>query len=756
MAPSASLALDTALAADEVLLDVSINQQRKDTVLLLRSEGRVFAGAEDLRRWRMRLPDTNPLTLYGEDFYALDALEGLTYRLDESTQTLAMQVPPGLFDATRLAGKEAKFSAPTPASLGGFFNYDVTANHTQGQTKTNGLLELGGFGSWGTAQTRILALDLGGQASAIRLDTTWTRDQPMQLASLRFGDAISGTSSWGGAVRFGGAQWATNFSVQPGFVTFPLPGISGEAALPSTVDLYVDSALRMRRQVPSGPFSIEDLPVPNGRGDARLVVRDILGREQIITQPFNTNSQLLKQGLHDYSYEVGFVRRNFGIDSNNYGRPVVVGTHRLGLTEQFTGEVHGELLGNQQTVGLGGVLTLPSAGVLSGSFAASHSDKGVGGLLGLGFRGQSRSFSFGVNTQIASQRFVKLGMQPEELAPRQISQAFVNLATTDYGAFSARYTQQAFYDQEDKTIVSGSYAMEVGSLGNLRMSVMRFLSGEANTVFSLNFSMRLGNRTNANISTSGKSGREQAQLQLGRSVPAGSGVGYRLVAGAGDSDVRQAELNLQNQVGIYTLGASQASGQTAFRGSANGGVAFLGGNTFLSRRITDSFAVVQVPGYSGVGVYADNQLVARTDANGSALLPRLRPYQKNTVRIEQADLPLDAQIDAVQLDAVPYFRSGLLLKFPVKRSRGALLTVVLENGDPLPAGAQAQIIGDNVEQNEVFPTGLRGEVYLTGLAVSNRLRVTWREQSCEFVLPFPESTDPLPHLGTYICTGVEP
>ena len=43
MTPSASLALDTALAADEVLLDVSINQQRKDTVLLLRGEGRVFA-----------------------------------------------------------------------------------------------------------------------------------------------------------------------------------------------------------------------------------------------------------------------------------------------------------------------------------------------------------------------------------------------------------------------------------------------------------------------------------------------------------------------------------------------------------------------------------------------------------------------------------------------------------------------------------------------------------------------------------------
>ena len=121
--------------------------------------------------------------------------------------------------------------------------------------------------------------------------------------------------------------------------------------------------------------------------------------------------------------------------------------------------------------------------------------------------------------------------------------------------------------------------------------------------------------------------------------------------------------------------------------------------------------------------------------------------------------PLDRPRDMLQLSPIrelPVVRSGLLLKFPIKRSRGALLTVVLENGDPLPSGAIAQIIGNNVGKDEVFPAGLRGEVYLTGLAASNRLRVTWREQSCEFALPFPESTEPLPHLGTYTCTRVEP
>lgn len=756
LTPSASLAEDASLTAEEVFLDVFINEQHKGTVVLLRSEDRLFVGAQDLRLWRLGLPNTNPLTFYGEEFYALDALLGLTYKLDESTQMLTVQVPPGLFDATFLNGKKIDFSAPSLQSLGGFLNYDVLASHKLGRTMTNGLLELGRFGTWGTAQTRILALDLNKQASAIRLDSTWTRDKPMELASLRFGDAISSRSSWGGAVRFGGVQWTTNFSTQPGFVTFPLPGISGEAAMPSTVDLYVNNALRMRRQVPSGPFSIQDLPVTTGQGDARLVVRDILGREQVITQPFYATPRLLKPGLQEYSYELGFVRRNFGTDSNNYGRPLAVGTHRLGITKQFTGELHGELLGHQQTLGLGGVLMLPAAGILSGSFATSHSDRGVGGLLELGFQRQGRYVSFGVNTQLASQRFAKLGLEPEALAPRQISQMFVTLATTDYGSFTANYTQQAFRDRTGNKILTAGYRRKIGRQGNLTASVTRLLSGDAKTSFNLSFSLPLGNRTNASINTSAQPGREHASLQVNRSVPAGSGLGYRLAAGVGDSDRRAAEVSAQNGIGAYNLAVDQLEGQAAFRGSASGGVAFLGGSAFLSRRITDSFAVVQVPDYSDVGIYADNQLVARTDADGKALLPRLRPYQKNLVRIEQADLPLDAQIDAIQLNAVPYFRSGLLLRFPVKRSRGALLTVVLENGEPLPAGALAEIIGDSDEENGLFPIGLRGELYLTGLTASNRLRITWLKQSCEFVLTFPESTEPLPYLGTYTCIRVEP
>ena len=60
--PSTSQAEDAQLTIEEVFLDLSINEQRKGTVVLLRSENSFFVEAQDLRRWRIRLPDATPLT----------------------------------------------------------------------------------------------------------------------------------------------------------------------------------------------------------------------------------------------------------------------------------------------------------------------------------------------------------------------------------------------------------------------------------------------------------------------------------------------------------------------------------------------------------------------------------------------------------------------------------------------------------------------------------------------------------------------
>src|SRR6202011_174312 len=156
----------------------------------------------------------------------------------------------------------------------------------------------------------------------------------------------------------------------------------------------------------------------------------------------------------------------------------------------------------------------------------------------------------------------------------------------------------------------------------------------------------------------------------------------------------------------------------------------LADHVFASRRIDNSFAVAQVGSEPDVRLYRENQLVGQTDAHGYLLVPGLRAYEDNVIRVEQADLPLDVVVDAMQVQAVPYFRSGVILRFPVERPRGALLLVQMEDGEPLPAGALVQVNG----HGEEFPSGLRGEVYATGLEDSNRLRASWSGKSCEFVM----------------------
>src|SRR6266545_3557718 len=233
-------------AFEELWLAVSVNRQEPAVSLLLRrADGTLLAKGSDFERWRLKLPQVEPLWHRGEPYYALDALPGATHEVDAPSQTLAIQAPPVLFLPTsRFAGLPP--FTPTLPPPGAFLNYDAIAERIGGRTKVKGLLELGAFNGAGGGTASALPRDLEGDARMIRLETTWTRDELGALASLRLGDAVSRSGAWGLPVRFGGVQWATNFAVRPGFVTFPLPAVSGETALPSTVDLFINDALRGR------------------------------------------------------------------------------------------------------------------------------------------------------------------------------------------------------------------------------------------------------------------------------------------------------------------------------------------------------------------------------------------------------------------------------------------------------------------------------------------------------------------------------
>jgi outer membrane usher protein len=233
-----------------------------------------------------------------------------------------------------------------------------------------------------------------------------------------------------------------------------------------------------------------------------------------------------------------------------------------------------------------------------------------------------------------------------------------------------------------------------------------------------------------------------------RNLPSGSGYGYRLQTRNAQST--QGTLSLQNDVGTYTLDVLQDHSTTATQISASGGLAWLEGHVFASRRIDQSFAVATVAGYPNVQVLADNQPAGHTDANGNALIPRLRAYDVNVISVDQRDLPMDAEIDALSVNATPYFRSGAAVTFPIKHAHAATFTVVLDDGGALPTGAVLTIAG----KSSSALLGTNGEVYTGDLQASNALRAQWHGQQCEFVVPYAPGDDPLPDLGTFVCKGV--
>ncbi len=741
-----------------VWLDVEVNGQRLGIALLLRdADGHLWARRDEFAAWRLPVPNAEPFMDNGEAFYPLAALPGLEHKIDEATQAVVIRSPARLFPETVINDRTSFAAIPDRSQPGAFLNYDMVVAHASGDAAANpvtlnGLFEVGAFNRWGEATTTALRSSEANDPSLIRLDTTFTQDRPEMLASLRVGDSISGISSWGGAVHFGGVQWSTDFTTQPGFVTTPLAGIRGEAILPSTLDLYINNALRLQTTLPPGPFAINDLPANAGQGQALVVVRNMLGQEQTISVPYYVSPLLLRAGLSSYSYEIGAARDNYGLTSNDYGRGLLVATDRYGFSDTFTGELHAEILAAQQTAGLGGVWLVRTLGVMNAEVAASHSDRGDAALLQFGFERQWHTLAAGGSVRYAESTFVELGMVPTSLPPVRQVQAYVSLPVPKRGSLSVNYTQQDYRTAAPAHLLSVQASWPVGRRGFLGLTGLKPLRGGSGPQFGLNFTLAMGSRSTVTASSVRQDHGNETQVQAQQNLPAGTGMGYRVMVGTGASDQMDATMQYQNDAGTYALQAARVDGQTNTSVEAQGGIALFNDRLYFSRKLDESFAVVRVGDFPNVHIYADNQVVAETDDTGTALVPRIRAYERNPLRIEQADLPLDVDIDTLEKDAIPYRRSGVRVDFDLHRSLGALVTLIEQDGLPIPVGAVAKVAGNDTE----FPVGTKGETYLSGLTQSSLVRVSWPGKACEAKIAFTPSADPLPKLGPLLCETVAP
>jgi outer membrane usher protein len=745
-------------------LAVTVNGARAGDWVLLDVRGVLHATADAFEEWRLlRSPDARGVPYRGQLWYPLNAVAGYESQFDPASQSLELRFAPSAFATTRLVQPDEERLSVTPPLTSAFANYDLSYTHSavRGAPSAADLGALGelGFSSrLGVLTNTFVARNLAEDENlpprnAHRLETTFTRDFPDSHTSLRLGDSTTPVGTWGRAVYFGGVQLGRNFALAPGLITQPIPVIVGQSTAPSTVELYVNDALRQTSQVPSGPFTIDNLPALTGSGQARVVVRDLLGRETVLVQNFFSSAYLLRQGLSDWSVQAGAVRENLGIDSDNYGERFASGIVRYGLDDSLTLEADAEASSRLRGGGLG--LSAAIFGQMLGQAAlaaSSDEERGEGRLWMLGAEHVSLRHGFTARAEGATRDYRRIG-QNELLPPFQRQRlASYTYFSERFGHFGLAYARVEPFDDERIDTLSANYSMLLGQRASLTFSATRVSGPNSGTAVSAALLIPLDGRLSVAGNVTRRDGRTDGYASATKALGAEAGVGWRALAGRRDQqNYAEGGAYYQGSRGLVTADASVSEQQQTVRLGAQGGLLLADGEVFASRKLVDSFALVEVPGYPDVGVGFQSTVMARTDARGRALVPRLMPYRRNSIRLDPSELPISAELDTIEMSAVPPARSGVKIAFPVRSGRGALITILLEDGEPAPAGAQVELAGDAKE----FFVARRGQAFVTGLQAANTLRLRWKERSCTLEVALPEGgKDEIARLGPLVCLGV--
>jgi outer membrane usher protein len=735
-------------ALQPALLDVTVNGQRGDApeTFFRGADGALLIGAATLRAWRLRIPASGAVVHQGEAFYPESSLPGVRAIVDEPGQSVAIDAAPGAFETQSAAlggGAGMEMSAP---AAGAYLNYDLFAEHSRGRTFGAGAFDAGLFTRRGVGTTSFIASAGGDRVKVTRLETTWTIDRPNHLSSIRIGDSISAAGPGAAPLRFAGVQFARNFAVQPGYLTMPLPVAGGSAAVPSVVDVYVNNTLQAQQELAPGPFELANVPVPTGNGTVRLVVRDLLGRETVSEQNYYASSVLLRRGLHDFSYEAGFLRRRFAIESNRYGSFFISAAHRYGLTDRITGEIAVQASERRQMGGAAFTAIAFDLAQIGGSVSVSNSERGVGYRAAAAAERRSSRFSFGLSSEYVSRDYAALGVAGI-VPPRLTVQGFANIGM-DWGGIGVSLVHRDLRGgRPDETLAAAVGSWRISPRFSLQLYGRHSVIGESRTDFGASLAVALGGRRSASASFDQSRGGSAAYFSYQHDPPPGPGDGFRATARIGEQGGAEAAYVRNFSSASVGAQASYARGAGAVRLTAAGGLGWIDGSAFASRRIGDSFAAVRIDGYPNVRVYADDQLVGKTDAEGRIIVTGLHPFERNRIRIEQADLPLDAALAGDELPVRPFARSGSVVRFAVRRERGVLMKVALEDGRALPPGAQVRIDGNGAEA--VAATG--GEVYLPLVAGRVVVSARWLGGSCAFTALIPDDGDPQPRLDGLVC-----
>jgi outer membrane usher protein len=298
-------------------------------------------------------------------------------------------------------------------------------------------------------------------------------------------------------------------------------------------------------------------------------------------------------------------------------------------------------------------------------------------------------------------------------------------------------------------VVTANYSQQFHRV-SFYATEFRNLDASGSSGFQAGLTIPLSRRSSLSV---GGSSTGAVQVQAQQSAVVIGDWGYQAYVSAGNGTQAFGIVQYKSPVGLLSAGIANSSGQTTVRLESQGALSLVDKGLFPSNTIYDSFAIVDTAPVEHVHVYQENRGVGTTDKSGRLLVPDMRAFDVNHVGIEPKDIPADADLALDKRIVRPQDRSGVVIRFPIQFSHGALLKLVDAAGLPIPLGSTATLLGSSA----VVPVGYDGEAYLEGLSTHNRITVALANGTrCTAAFDYKPVPGDIPTIGPLRCQEVKP
>jgi len=750
----------TVLAMDLIVLRLMLNGEDKgEFFLVLAEDNDIWIKKDDLGRTDL-VEGLGRETVFEEETYVpLSSIPDLSFRINQEEVSLEVTAASHLFRKQYVdASVDRPHTLESAEEISGFLNYYSSYSRLDGFEILSVSGELGvGMGNY-MARSTFSHTQTEDTVNTARLISDFTITDTKNLRTITVGDVTASSGPFGSCTLLGGLKISRNFSVSPYFIKYPSLDLSGTADSPSEVEVYLNDILAKRESMSPGEFEFNDLPPTGGAGTARIVIRDIYGRENTVLTPYYMTDRLLKKGLHEYSYSIGFIRENFGLKNFDYGRGAFLGYHDFGLSDAFKIGYSSEASKERLNIGLRGAVLVPKGGVVNAAVSSSISRGTSGASLAAGYSYVSRNININVSLQSSSRKYSNLSMKPSDDKAKFLITNSVGFGRDRAGFITAAYTYFDTYAAGETSIISASYNKALSKDMSFFLTGSQIKDTETRQEIILGLRVYLGQRTSGAVSYSSSKGSDIKKAGIQKNPPTGTGFSYS--ANVEDTRSRnnaEGHVSYQNRFGMYKAELSDRAGGSGYRVSYAGGMGYIGKSVFFSRPVTDSFAKVKVANLEGVRVYSYNNEIGKTDKNGEVIIPNLQSFNENRIDIEADDVPITYSIKSLTRRITPAFRSGSLVVFDVNKIQAATGAVYIMNeiGEEIPIEYTMMHIQSQDTSIEGM-VGTDGRFYIEDLPPGNyTAQIISKEKKCAAHIFMPESTETIVELGKILCEEVK-